>query len=133
MKKEFSNAWKSSTQGRKQRKYVAKAPLHIKHKFMGAPLSASLKKEYGFRSLPVRSGDTVKVTSGQFRGVEGKVSKVSLIKTKVYVEGAAVKRADGTDAMYPIHASNVEIVKLDLSDKKRASKVESLKAKEASK
>jgi large subunit ribosomal protein L24 len=133
MKKEFSKAWNSSTQGRKQRKYVAKAPLHIKHKFMGAPLSATLKKEYGFRSLPVRSGDTVKIMTGQFKGTEGKISKVSLIKTKVYVEGAAVKRADGSDAMYPIHASNVEIVKLDLSDKKRSEKIESLKVKEASK
>ncbi len=132
MEKQFSKAWVSSTQIRKQRKYVANAPLHIRHKFMSAPLSKKLKEEYGFRSIPVRSGDTVKVKSGQFRGVEGKVSKVSLARTFVHVEGAALKRADGSDALYPIHPSNVEIVKLDTSDKLRVEKIDRLK-KEANK
>jgi len=34
MKKIFSTHWKASKQPRKQRKYRAKAPLHIKRKFL---------------------------------------------------------------------------------------------------
>ncbi len=132
MKKVWSKVWNKSTQTRKQRKYIAKAPLHIRHRFMNAPLSKELRKDYGFRSIPVRSGDTVKVTTGQFKEVTGKVSKVSLSRLRIYVEGAKVQRADGSESFYPLHPSNVEVTKLDLSDEKRAQKVEARK-KEAMK
>lgn len=131
MRKTWSKLWKQSTQARKQRKYVKKAPLHIRHKFVSSPLSKELRKEHGFRSIPVRTGDTVKITTGQFKGKTGKVTEVSLSKTKIYVDGAKVSRVDGTESLYPIHPSNVEITKLDLSDEKRASKVEKRKNKEA--
>ena len=127
MKKLFSKAWNSSTQTRKQRKYCFNSPLHVKHKFMSAALSADLRKENGFRSIPVRKGDTVLIKTGQFKGKSGKVTKVSLARVRIYVEGASVKRADGTDSLYPIHPSNVEIQKLDLSDKLRVEKIEFLK------
>lgn len=132
MKKVWSKLWNQSTQARKQRKYFRKAPLHIRHKFMTSPLSKELRKEHGIRSIPVRTGDSVKVKTGQFKGTTGKVSKVSLSKVKIYVEGAKISRADGSESFYPIHPSNVEITKLDLSDEKRAAKLEARK-KEANK
>lgn len=131
MKKNFSNAWKASSQTRKQRKYVFNAPLHVKHKFVNVSLAKDLKAEHSTRAVPVRVGDVVEIKAGQFKGTSGKVSKVSLIKTKVYVEGAAVKRRDGTDSLYPIHPSNLMITSLDLSDKTRADKL--AKVKEANK
>lgn len=131
MKKLWSNAWKASSQKRKQRKFIFNAPLHIKHKLVNVTLSKDLRKEHNVRSVPVRSGDTVEVMTGQFKGKSGKVSKVSLGRTKVYVEGAVMKRRDGTDAMYPIHPSNLTVIKLDLSDKKRVDKL--AKVKEANK
>lgn len=123
MKKLWSKAWNSSTQKRKQRKYLFNAPLHIKHKFLGTSLSKELRKEHNTRSVPLRSGDNVKVMAGQFKGITGKVTKVSLTRVKAYVEGAATKRRDGTDALYPIHPSNLMITKLDLSDKARSEKI----------
>ncbi len=99
MKKVWSNAWKASTQKRKQRKYAFRAPLHVKHKFVNVTLSKELRTENSTRSVPVRTGDTVEIMAGQFKGQSGKVTKVSLIKTKVFVEGAAVKRRDGTDSL----------------------------------
>lgn len=126
MEKQWSKSWKSSVQIRKQRKYQKKAPLHIKHKFLAAPLSKELKKEHSIRSLPVRKGDTVLIKTGQFKGTTGKVTKVSLGQTFVHVEGATLTKKDGASAFYPIHPSNVEISKLDLSDKKRAEKVASM-------
>ena len=131
MKKIWSNAWKASSQKRKQRKFVFNAPLHIKHKLVNVSLSKELKTEHSTRAVPVRSGDVVEIKAGQFKGISGKVSKVSLGRTKVFVEGAAVKRRDGSDSLYPIHPSNLMITKLDLSDKKRADKL--AKVKEANK
>lgn len=127
VQKLWSKEWKSSTQSRKQRKYVYKAPLHIKHKMCSSGLSKELRKEYGFRSIPVRKGDTVKAISGQFKGQSGKVTKVSLSRMKVYVDGFTIKRSDGTDSMYPVHPSNLEIIKLDLGDKRRSEKLDKVK------
>jgi large subunit ribosomal protein L24 len=125
--KVWSKFWKSSTQKRKQRKYQFKAPLHIKHRFMNSVLSKELRKEYGIRSLPVRKGDVVTVMTGDSKGTSGKVEKVSLARTKVFVEGVTVSKADGTKVMYPVHPSNLKITKLDLSDKKRQDKVNKIK------
>ena len=130
MKKLWSKEWKASSQKRKQRKYIFKAPLHIKHRLIGASLSKELRKEYNTRSVPVRKGDTVRVMAGQFKDLSGKVSRVSLSKLKVYVDKVTIKRRDGTDAMYPIHPSNLMITKLDLSDKARADKLGKFKKKE---
>ena len=127
MKKLWSKSWKASTQKRKQRKYIFNAPLHIKHKLIGVSLAKELRVEYNTRSIPARTGDTVKIMAGQFKETTGKVTKVSLGRTKVYVEGASVKRRDGSDAPYPIHPSNLMITKLDLSDKKRADKIATFK------
>lgn len=125
--KAWSKFWKGSSQKRKQRKYAHNAPLHIKHKFLGASLAKELRTEYSTRTLPVRKGDTVKVISGQFKDQSGKVSKVVLARSRVYVDGLGVKRSDGTLALYPIHPSNLRITKLDTSDKARVAKLEKLK------
>lgn len=91
---------------------------------MSAPLSKDLKSKHGVRNMPVRSGDTVTITTGQFRGHSGKVAKVSLAKAKIKVEGATQSKRDGTTVMYPIDPSNVVITKLDLSDELRKFKLE---------
>lgn len=127
MKKLWSKVWNSSSQSRKQRKYIHNSPLHIKHKLIGATLSKELRKEHSTRSVPVRVGDFVEVISGQFKAKSGKVTKVSLTRLRVHVEGCAVKRSDGTDALYPIHPSNLMITKLDLSDNARAAKLKKIK------
>ena len=92
----WSSKWVASSQKRKQRKYLFNAPLNIKHKLISSSLSKELRKEHNTRSLPVRKGDTVKVMSGQFKEKTGKVSKVSLSRLKVYVDGVSLKRRDGT-------------------------------------
>lgn len=119
MKKKWSKHWKSSKQPRKQRKYRYNAPLHIKHKFLSAQLSKDLRKKYNKRSIPLRKGDRVKIMTGQFKNIIGKVEKVSLKKSRVYIEGAQLSKKDGTKVYYPIHPSNVRILELNLSDKKR--------------
>jgi large subunit ribosomal protein L24 len=82
-------------------------------------LSPELIKEYGIRSLPVRKGDTVIPMRGNFRDVEGKVTKVDHKKNSIHIEGVVREKSDGTTIFLPIHPSKVKITKLNLDDKRR--------------
>ncbi len=108
-----------ASQPRKVRKRMFNAPLHIRRKFLTAPLAPTLRREVGIKRLPVRKGDTVLIMRGEFAGHEGKVVRVSVKKARIYVEGATRRKVDGTEIFVPIHASKVMITKLDLSDDKR--------------
>jgi len=119
MKTKFSKLWKASKQPRKQRKYIANAPLHIKHKFLAAHLSKDLIKKHKRRSLPVRKGDTVKIVRGQFKKKVGKIEKVLTKKTRVHIENIQNIKKDGSKTFIPIHTSNLIITDLNLEDKER--------------
>ncbi len=117
--KKFSNAWISSKNPRKQRKFVFNAPLHLRTSLVVSHLSKELRKKYLRRSLRVRIGDKVTVMRGQFRKKSGKVERVSTEKCKVYITGIEAVKKDGSKALYPIHASNLMIIELNLTDKRR--------------
>jgi len=103
----------------KQRKLLYNAPYHVRGKIMAAPLSEELRKEYGCRSLPIRSGDTVRILRGDYKDYEGRVTRVDRKKYRVYVDGVTKEKADGTTVPVPIHHSKVEIIKLNMDDKWR--------------
>ena len=103
----------------KQRKLLYNAPYHVRGKIMAAPLSEELRKEYGCRSLPIRSGDTVRILRGDYKDYEGRVTRVDRKKYRVYVDGVTREKADGTTVPVPIHHSKVEIIKLNMDDKWR--------------
>ena len=113
-----------SKQPRKQRKSIYNAPQHARSKLMSVHLSKDLREEHDRRSLPVRTGDTVKIMKGDFKGHEGKVEKVNLKTYKVYVEGANTQKPDGNPVLFPIDPSNLMIVELDLNDDKRMEIIE---------
>lgn len=119
MKKHFSIHWKSSKKPRKQRKYLANAPLNLRKKFMSANLSKELRKKYGKRNLPLRKGDTVKVMRGKFRKKTGKIITVYTKKMKVEVENMQIKKQDGSKANVRFNPSFLQITELNVEDKKR--------------
>jgi len=123
MKQKFSLKWKASKQPRKQRKYRARAPLHLKYKMLAAHLSKDLIKTYKKRSMPLRKGDNIKVARGTFKGKQGRISTVNTKKTIVYIEGIQKTRKDGTKVNMPFHPSNLIITELNLEDKKRIKKL----------
>lgn len=125
--KQFSKHWKASKRPGKQRKYLARAPLHLRKKFMSSHLSKELRTKHNTRNVPVRKGDTVKIMRGQFNGKIGKVSEVNLKKLRVYVEGADFVKKDGTKVQYPLHPSNIMITSLVLEDKERKKMMERYK------
>ena len=122
--KTFSKAWKGSKKPRKQRKYRAKAPLHLRKKLISIHLSKDLIKKYGKRNMPTRKGDKVKILRGQFRKKDGKIERVDRKRNKIFVAGIELVKKDGSKALRPIDPSNVMIIELNLDDKKRKAKVE---------
>ncbi|WP_297067747.1 50S ribosomal protein L24 [Thermococcus sp.] len=109
----------NTKQPKKQRKFLYRAPLHLRGKFMSAPLSRDLRERYNVRNLPIREGDKVRIVRGDFKGKEGKVMDVDLKRYRIHVEGVTQKKVDGTEVFYPVHPSNVIITDLNLEDEKR--------------
>lgn len=128
MRKIFSVRWRSSKQPRKQRKYRANAPFHIRHKFLSAHLSPSLRERFKRRSLPLRKGDDVEIMRGSDKGLKGSVERVDMKKAKVYVDAIKVKKVDGSEVHRPVDPSNLRILEIKTDDKMR---VKMLKRKEA--
>ncbi|MBW3021009.1 50S ribosomal protein L24 [Candidatus Woesearchaeota archaeon] len=119
MKSVFSLSWIKSKQPRKQKKFRANAPSHVRRKFMGSSLSKELRSKHNIKTLPVIKGDKVKIITGQFKGQDGVVDKVDVLRTKVYVSCAQITKKDGSKTYYPINPSNLMIVELNLKDSKR--------------
>lgn len=119
MKQNFVTSWKSSVQPRKQRKYSYNAPLHIKGKMLSVNLAKDLRKKFNKRSIRVKKGDKVKIMRGMFKGKSNKVERVDIENCKVFVSGIEIIKKDGSKTTYPIAPSNLQIIELDLGDKKR--------------
>lgn len=120
MKQTWSKSWIRSKQPRKQRKYRYNAPLHVKNSFLHVHLSPALRKKYNTRSVRIRVGDTVKILRGSFKGKEVKINKVSLHQqAKVFADGVERVKKEGSKAFIPLEPSNLLLVALVTSDKKR--------------
>ncbi len=120
-----------SSKPKKQRKAIARAPLHARWRLLNAMLSKDLAKELGVKSLPVRAGDTVVILRGDWKGHEGKVVEVDLRMSRIAVEGVTIKKADGTPVYYMIHPSKVMITKLGEMDEVREKILERRRAKKS--
>ncbi len=79
----------------------------------------------------VRKGDTVQVLRGQFAKKEAKVEKVLLKKERLTLSGIDAAKRDGSKVPYHFHPSALQIVQLDLGDRRRRKKIESKFGKSA--
>lgn len=130
MKKKFSTKWKASSQPRKQRKYRANAPLHLKKKFVSVNLSKELRKKHGKRNISAKKGDKVKILRGKFKGKQGKIIAVKIKRSRITIEGVQKKKQDGSKANIKLVPSNLQIIELNLEDKKRMKDLETKTKKE---
>jgi large subunit ribosomal protein L24 len=119
---------KPVTKPTKQRKMLFQAPDHIRHKIFAAHLSRELRASQGVKTLPVRSGDSVRIMRGDHKGFEGKIMRVNKREYRVYVEGLTREKVDGTTIFVPIHPSKIMITRLNLDDKWRKKILERKKA-----
>ncbi|MHA2270705.1 MAG: 50S ribosomal protein L24 [Candidatus Hodarchaeales archaeon] len=113
----------------KQRTQALRAPLHRKKRDLSAPLSEDLRKRYKIRRLPVRRDDVVYLRIGSFKETEGKVTRINVKKQRLEIDGITREKMDGSKIFYPIHPSNVVIVRLGRLDSSRRRIIER-KAKE---
>jgi|TARA_B110000008_G_scaffold133356_1_gene135463 large subunit ribosomal protein L24 len=91
---------------------------------MGANLSKDLQKKYGKKSARVIEGDSVTILRGEFKGVDGKVSKISTQKSSVAIDGVKKEKTKGDKFDVYIHSSNLVITSLNGDDKWRMAKLQ---------
>jgi len=103
---------------------IYQATFQTRSKQLGSALSKELHKKYGKRSVRVIEGDSVKILRGEFKGVEGKVSKVSTQKNSVAIEGVKKEKTKGDKFDVYIHTSNLVVSSLNTDDKWRISRLE---------
>ncbi len=113
-----------SSHKRKQRAHLYNMHSTEKRKQISAHLAGDLMEKYDRRSFTLRKGDMIMVQRGTMKGHIGKVSAIDARAMRIYVDGANITKADGTLVPMKIHASNVMITKLDLTDKKRRTAIE---------
>jgi len=123
MKKEFSRKWRASKQPRKQRKYLANAPLHLKRKFMAAMVDENIRKKYSIKRIEVRKRDVVKIMRGKFRKKHGKIDKVETRKRRISIEGITSTKKDGSKVPVWFNPSKVMIIELESSDRRRMKRI----------
>ena len=103
---------------------IFQATLQTRSKQLGSALSKDLQKKYGKKSARVVEGDSVTILRGEFKGVDGKISKISTQKTSVAIEGVKKEKTKGDKFDVYIHSSNLVITSLNTSDKWRIAKLE---------
>ena len=103
---------------------IFQATMQTRSKQLGANLSKDLQKKCGKKSARVVEGDSVTILRGEFKGVDGKVSKISTQKTSVAIEGVKKEKTKGDKFDVYIHTSNLVITSLNGDDKWRIAKLQ---------
>ena len=117
-------------------KQIYRALNQVVNKQISAPLSKDLRKKYSRRSARIMVDDTVNVIRGEYKGIKGKISKVSTTNSSIAIEGNKKEKLKGDKIDVYIHSSNVIITSLNTDDKwrikilekKPKSKIKSMKA-----
>ena len=113
----------------------------IASKQICAPLSKQLRKNYTRRSIRIMTDDTIKVIRGEYKGITGKVSKISTESSSIAIEGNKKTKLKGDKIDVYIHSTNVIITSLNTDDKwrlkilekKPKSKIKSMKEEDKKK
>jgi len=103
---------------------IYRATYQTKSKQLGSALSKNLHKKYGKRSVRVIEGDSVTIVRGEFKGVDGKISKISTQKNSVAIEGIKKEKTKGDKFDIYIHTSNLLVTSLNTEDKWRIARLE---------
>ena len=90
----------------------------------GSQLSAELRERHRKRSVRPRVGDTVRIVRGEFKDIEGKITRVDSQNGAVMVEGVTREKIKGGTSPVPISSSNVVITNLALEDPIRKKRLE---------
>ena len=84
-----------------------------------APISKDLRKKYSRRNARIMIDDTVKVIRGEYKGITGKITKISTDSNSIAIEGNKKEKLKGDKIDVYIHTTNVIITALNTDDKWR--------------
>ena len=104
------------------------ATMKTASKQLSCALSKELRKKYGKRSIRILKGDTAKIIRGEFAGVDGKVTKISIPDRGVNIEGVKKEKLKGDKFDVYVRTTNIILTALDTEDKWRINKLEGKKA-----
>jgi len=88
-------------------------------KQISTTMSKDLRKKYSRRSIRIMINDTVKVIRGEYKGLAGKVAKISTESNSVAIEGNKKEKLKGEKIDVYIHSTNMVITSLNTDDKWR--------------
>ena len=107
----------TSRKPKKQRKALYTRKNHQRSKLLSTRIADFLRAEYGIKTLPLRVGDNVRVTRGEFRDFEGEIIEVAK-NQRVKIKECTFEKTDGTEIHTTIHISNLVITKFKNEGKK---------------
>ncbi len=108
---------------------IYKASLFARSKLLCSHLSKDLQKKYSKRSIRIIEGDTVKILRGEYKGVTGKITRISTEKNGAAIEGIKKEKLKGGNLDVFIHASNLLVTDIGTEDPWRQNKLEGKPAK----
>ena len=103
---------------------IYRATNTMRSKQLGCILSKELRKKYGKRSLRIKEGDSVRVMRGEYKGIDGKIVKISHDSSSVAIDGIKREKSKGEKIDVYIHASNVIITGINRDDSWRKNKLD---------
>jgi len=89
------------------------------NKQISAPLSKDLRKKYSRRSARIVTDDNIKIIRGEYKGLTGKVAKISTESNSIAIEGNKKEKLKGEKVDVYIHSTNMVITSLNTDDKWR--------------
>ena len=90
---------------------------------LGAALSPDLRSRHSRRSVRVVAGDTVRVVRGEYKDVEGHVSRVFTLGGRIAIEGVKKEKGKGEKFDVQIHSTNVVVTSLNGDDSRRMARI----------
>jgi len=102
-----------------KKQQINQAMNQILNKQICAPISKELRKKYSRRSIRIMTNDTVKVMRGEYKGLTGKVTKISTQTSGIAIEGNKKEKLKGEKIDVYIHSTNMTITALNTDDKWR--------------
>jgi len=102
-----------------KKQQISQAMSQILNKQICAPISKELRKKYSRRSIRIMTNDTVKVMRGEYKGLTGKVTKISTQTSGIAIEGNKKEKLKGEKIDVYIHSTNMTITALNTDDKWR--------------
>ena len=119
---------RSSLPRKTRNQQIYYAAMQTASKQLSCALSKDLRKKYGKRSARIIEGDSASIVRGEFAGVDGKVTKISIPDRGVNIEGVKKEKLKGEKFDVYVHTTNIILTGLDSGDKWRINKLEGKKA-----